>query len=194
MKKFLLFLMITISVFMCSACTPSANTDQAATSIKPSTFSKETNNVLSLFDDKLYFFDTTWKDTAKYFKFTGWTYQDGTWVESGSISGTSEDFPKQIALLLEEDAYTLYTIDENGSGGATVNLENANFIGNVTMTGVQKIEQNTQIPYDQETPIFVKIGTKKDSMKEFSITDDFRTLDCDMGFALTLTVSNTEEL
>lgn len=192
MKKFLLFLMTTVSVFLYTACTPSTNTDQATASIKSSTFSKETNNVLSIFDGKLYFFDTTWKDTAKYFKFTGWTYQDGAWVESGSTSGTSEDFPKQIALLLEEDAYTLYTlIDKDGSGGATVNLNHAIF-ETASMTGVQKIEQNTQIPYDQETPIFVKIGTTQDNMKQFSITDDFRTLDCDMGFALTLTISDKE--
>ena len=43
---------------------------------------------------------------------------------------------------------------------------------------------------NEETPILLKIGSKSSSIDNCNVTDDFRTIDCDAGVVVTLTVSD----
>lgn len=185
MKKVLISLITIIFVFSSSACTP--QTKQSELFIQPSTFSKETNDVLALFENEIQFFDVSLDDSAKYYKIALWTYQDGLWYENTSTSGETESFGNRIAVMLRNDCYDLYTIDKNGHNKYSAPITNTNF-KDATMIGNVKIENQTPILLNTETPILLKIGTKQNSLREIDITKDFRDLACDMGVAVTLTV------
>ena len=53
-----------------------------------------------------------------------------------------------------------------------------------------RIEGETQIIMNEEIPIWMKIGSGSSSIENYNITDDFRTIDCDAGVVVTLTVSD----
>jgi len=53
-----------------------------------------------------------------------------------------------------------------------------------------RVEGETKLILNEETPILMKIGSKSGSMENYNITEDFRTMDCDAGVVVTLTVSD----
>ena len=48
----------------------------------------------------------------------------------------------------------------------------------------------TQLVLNEETPIWMKIGSETSSMENYNVTEDFRTMDCNAGIVVTLTVSD----
>ncbi len=157
--------------------------------IKPSKFSEETLEVLSLFDNEIQFFDLSVDETVKSFTMSTWVYHDGEWIEGGKTSGKTDFLSGRIAVRLTETSYDFYTIDDNGhvkysSPALDTPFEESMGIGNV------RIGRKTPIELNKEIPIWVKIGTASGSMRAMDITDDFRTLECNAGVAVTLTVSD----
>lgn len=53
-----------------------------------------------------------------------------------------------------------------------------------------RVEGETKLVLNEETPILMKIGSKSGSIENYNITEDFRTIDCDAGVVVTLTVSD----
>ncbi len=158
-------------------------------SIKPSEISKETAKVLELLDNELQFFDITLNETAKSYTMSVWVYRNGEWFEDGKIAGGIEFLPGQIAMRLTDSSYDLYVIDKNGHAKYSypvleTGFENSNAIGGTRIDDVTLLELN------EETPIWVKLGTDTRSMSVLDITEDFRTFNCNAGIAITLTVSD----
>ena len=53
-----------------------------------------------------------------------------------------------------------------------------------------RVEGETQLVLNEETPIWMKIGSETSSMENYNVTEDFRTMDCNAGVVITLTVSD----
>lgn len=51
-------------------------------------------------------------------------------------------------------------------------------------------EGETKLILNEETPIWLKIGSETSSMENYNVTEDFRTMDCNAGVVITLTVSD----
>ena len=173
---------------MLSICGCSSQ-QQASMGIKPSEFSKETKEVLELFDDEIQFFDITLDDSVKSQSIVIWVYQNGEWNEAGRTEGETKFLSNRIAIRLTENSYDLYTMDENGHikysfPNLTSNFENS------TATGGKIIDKEIPLELNKETPIWFKIGTDKDSMSVGDIMFNFRQIDCNAGIAITLTVSD----
>ena len=189
MKKSLLlksFFIAVLLIFTLSGC---ENKEDKGMYIKPSEFSEETRKVLNLFDDEVQFFDIVLDETVKTETITVWVYKNGVWEESGNTSGPVELLDRQIAIRLTENSYDLYSIDESGHVKYSCPDLDASFDKSMGIIG-SRVEGETKLVLNEETPILMKIGSKSDSMENYNVTEDFRTMDCDAGVVVTLTVSD----
>lgn len=177
---------VMLLMFSLAACT---KTEQKGMYIKPSEFTQETREVLKLFDDEVQFFDIVLDETVKSETITIWVYRNGTWEESGKTSGPVEELERRIAIRLTEDSYELYTMDESGHVKYESPSLNTSF-DECKAIMESKVEGETKLILNEETPIWMKIGSNTSSMEVINVTADFRTIDCDAGIAVTLTVSD----
>lgn len=186
MKKILTILMSVGLVLLVTAC---SQTDEYTMSIKPSEFSEETLEVLDLIDDEMQFFDISLDETVNSYTVAVWVYRNGKWHEDGKTYGEADFDDRRIAINLTTDAYELYMIGDTGHtsyGYPTLETDFVNSIG----IGSSRIDREIPLELNKETPIWVKIGTEKNSMSVSDITEDFRNNDCNAGIAITLTVSD----
>lgn len=186
LRRYASILAIIISVLVSSAC---AKTEQKEMYIKPSEFTEETREVLELFDDEVQFFDIVLDETVKSETITVWVYRDGIWEENGKTSGPVDALKRRIAIRLTENSYELYSMDESGHVKYTCPELNVSFDNSVAIIG-SRVEGETQLVLNEETPIWMKIGSETSSMENYNVTEDFRTMDCNAGVVITLTVSD----
>ena len=180
------FLMIVTLMLSLSAC---VKEEQTGMYIKPSEFTEETREVLDLFDDEVQFFDIVLDETVKSETITVWVYRDGEWEESGKTTGPVDTLERRIAIRLTEDSYELYSIDESGHVKYTSPELNTNFDESMAILG-SRVEGETKLVLNEETPILMKIGAEASSMESYNVTEDFRKMDCNAGVVITLTVSD----
>jgi len=187
-KKWRYVSILTVFTLMLSL-TACAKEEQKGMHIKPSEFTEETREVLDLFDDEVQFFDIVLDDTVKSETITVWVYRDGAWEESGKTSGPVDLLERRIAIRLTENSYDLYSMDESGHVKYTYPELNTSFDESVAIIG-SRVEGETQLVLNEETPIWMKIGSETSSMENYNVTEDFRTMDCNAGIVVTLTVSD----
>lgn len=184
--RYVSFLMIVTLMLSLSAC---AKEEQKGMYIKPSEFTEETREVLDLFDDEVQFFDIVLDETVKSETITVWVYRDGAWEESGKTTGPVDTLERRIAIRLTEDGYELYSMDESGHTKYIAPDLNTNFDESVAILG-SRVEGETKLVLNEETPILMKIGAETSSMESYNVTEDFRKMDCNAGVVITLTVSD----
>lgn len=189
MKKSLLLKSLFITILLVFALSGCENKEDKGMYIKPSEFSEETRKVLNLFDDEVQFFDIVLDETVKSETITVWVYKNGAWEERGKTSGPVELLDRQIAIRLTENSYDLYSIDESGHVKYSYPDLDISFDESMGIIG-SRVEGETKLILNEETPILMKIGSKSGSMENYNITEDFRTMDCDAGVVVTLTVSD----
>ena len=185
-RKYASILAAVLFAFSLAAC---AEEEQKKMYIKPSEFTEETCEVLELFNDEVQFFDLVLDETVKSETITVWVYRDGEWQESGKTYGPVEKLERRIAIRLTEDSYELYSIDESGHVKYTSPNLNTTFDESVASIS-SRIEGETQLILNEETPLWIKIGSESSSMESYNVTEDFRTMDCNAGIVVTLTVSD----
>lgn len=186
MKKAISILLAVATLLSLCAC---SRNKRSAMTIKPSEFSKETQEVLDLFDDEIQFFDISLDETVKSYTISVWVYRDGTWNEDGKTYGKSDLLGNRIAIRLTETGCDIYNISENGSSRCSYPVLDTTFdkpmgVATTRMTHELPIELN------QEIPICVKTGSSANQMTVMNITEDFRNAKCEAGIAVTLTVSD----
>lgn len=188
MKKLLSLILTITCLFSLFGCNnQNAQIKQPAMLIKPSEFSKETLDVLKLFDDEIQFFDIQLNDTAKSFSISVWQYQDEQWNEIGTTSGQTEFLGNRIAIKLDETTYEIYHMDENGHSSIKSPALDLKFED--TMARIQwKVDQEEVLEINKEKIIYAKVGTNKTEFSTSIISTDFREIECDAGIAITLTV------
>lgn len=190
-KKFIVLVVGVMLMFSLSACTKDDNNTPTEMTIKPSSFSKETTDVLKLFDDEIQFFDITLNETAKSERITIWIYKDGEWVQAGHTTGAVNQLNRRIAIRLTDTNYDLYSIEDTGYNKYSSSNLDTTFSESMGISRI-RIDGETPIELNKEIPIIVKFGTDKDYMKVYDISEDFREYECNAGIAITLTVSDQE--
>ena len=189
MKKSLLLKSLFITILLVVTLSGCENQEDKGMYIRPSEFSEETREVLNLFDDEVQFFDIVLDETVKSETITVWVYKNGIWEESGKTSGPVELLDRQIAIRLTENSYDLYSIDESGHVKYSCPDLDTSFDESMGILG-SRVEGETKLILNEETPILMKLGSKSGSMENYNVTEDFRTMDCDAGVVVTLTVSD----
>lgn len=186
-KKYILILFLLITLLL-SACTNYLTIGGKMT-IKPSQFSKETQEVLKLFDDEIIFFDYKLDETVKAYSINLWAYQNGEWIGNGAIYG-GFDLGDRIALRLTDNSFDLYTIDETGHTKYSIHDLGTDFSVCTSIASTRLINP-TSIELNKEIPLWVKLGTDKHGISIGEI-HDFRNSDCNAGVAVTVTFSDKE--
>ena len=189
MKKSLLLKSLFITILLVVTLSGCENKEDKCMYIRPSEFSEETREVLNLFDDEVQFFDIVLDETVKSETITVWVYKNGIWEESGKTSGPVELLDRQIAIRLTENSYDLYSIDESGHVKYSCPDLDTSFDESMGILG-SRVEGETKLILNEETPILMKLGSKSGSMENYNVTEDFRTMDCDAGIVVTLAVSD----
>ncbi|WMI82134.1 hypothetical protein [Anaerotignum sp. MB30-C6] len=139
-KSYLLLLFVFLLLSACSNPVASKNT----MIIKPSQFSAETQEVLSIFDDEVFFFDYSIDETIKSFSINLWAYQNGEWVENGATYGEEEFLRNRIAICTSNNNFDLFTIDETGY---------TKFTAPVSETYFSDCKSIAYMPLTKSTPI-----------------------------------------
>ena len=189
MKRICRYVSILMIVTLMLSLVACIKEEQKGMYIKPSEFTKETREVLGLFDDEVQFFDIVLDETAKSETITVWVYQDGEWTESGKTAGPVDALERRIAIRLTENSYEMYSMDESGHVKYTYPELNVSFDNSVAIIG-SMVEGETQLVLNEETPIWMKIGSETSSMENYNVTEDFRMMGCNAGVVITLTVSD----
>ena len=189
MKKSLLLKSLFITILLVVTLSGCENKEDKGMYIRPSEFSEETRKVLNLFDDEVQFFDIVLDETVKSETITVWVYKNGAWEERGKTSGPVELLDRQIAIRLTENSYDLYSIDESGHVKYSCPDLDTSFDESMGILG-SRVEGETKLILNEETPILMKLGSKSGSMENYNVTEDFRTMDCDAGIVVTLAVSD----
>lgn len=186
MRKIICVIFAGLIAFTLCAC---SQDKQSEMYIKPTEFSKETVEVLDLFDDEIRFFDISIDETVNSHTISVWVYRDGEWIEDGKIFGNIDHLSERIALRLTKTSFDLYTIDESGHGKCSYPVLDTPFEESMAI-GSTRIDREIPLELNKETPIWVKIGTTENGMMGMDITDNFRNAECNAGIAITLTVSD----
>lgn len=186
MKKFIVLILSFTCVLSLAGC---GKTESKGMYIKPSEFTEETREVLDLFDDEVQFFDLVLDETVKSEIITVWVYRDGAWEECGKTSGPVGDLERRIAIRLTENSYEIYSMDESGHVKYTSPDLNTPFQESIA-TVASRVEGETMLVLNEEIPILMKIGSESSSMEGVNVTEDFRSMDCNAGVVVTITVSD----
>lgn len=117
MKKVLSILLAVAMLLSLCAC---SRNKRSAMTIRPSEFSKETQEVLGLFDSEIQFFDISLDETVKSYTISVWVYRDGMWNEDGKTYGKSDLLGNRIAIWLTETSCDIYNILKMAVPGAAI--------------------------------------------------------------------------
>lgn len=188
MKK-IYSIILVLTIISLSACSHFSKNDAAnAMIIKPSEFSKETEEVLKLFDNEIFFLDYKVDETAVSQSINLWIYKDGEWVEAGATFGEIKFLENRIAIQITDDNYNLYMIDENGHSKYGFPVQTDFSVSTAFISS--QLSDPTNIELNKEIPLFVKLGTDKNAIRTTST--DFRNSDCNAGVAITITLTDKE--
>lgn len=190
MKKIRLFVSFIMILCTLTGCVDKQDTPKDMF-VAPSEFSEETEKVLSIMDEEIMFFDYDLDETVKSMSIDIWEYEDGEWADIGGTYGNIEPNSKgQIALRITDSSYDIFNLKENGHSKSSY-PEVTDFKKPIA-TGGTRLSSPTAIKLNHEIPVWVKIGTDKDTMAINDISEDFREYYCTAGVAFTVTFSDKD--
>lgn len=150
-------------------------------------FSKETEQILSLVDEELLFFDYKVDNTIKSIKIDFWSYIDCNWTSFTGYSSNLELAKKRddrIGIKINDNnCYIIYDL-KNGYLMSvfekSIKFENQETISKRNL-GYRKIEPNKEIV------LFEKYSYDDREKQEFNKSGDFRNEKCEKGLVVTIT-------
>lgn len=189
MKKFMLVVLSLMIVILLVACNSNWKMGNDIMVIKKSEFSEDTQKILKIIDDEIAFFDYTINETIKSISIDIWTYENGRWTNSGKTYGNIESDNGRIAIRINNYFYDIFSVDKNGH--TKTSYKSVVDFSESKATINSRLSDPTEIKIGKEIPLWVRLGTDKNSMK-VGIIDDFRKADCNAGVAVTITFSGED--
>ncbi len=185
MKRIIAFVCVLFLLMSVTACSDGIT----GMNISPSRFSDETQKVLKIFDDEYAFFDISVDDSVKSYSVNLYTCNDGIWTDSKIIHGKAEFLKELMCVGFDGKNLTVCSLGDDGGMTKGTFFPEVDFDG-LSMTYKQKLATETPLELNKETTLLYILGTDSSSVTTHDITEDFRTLDCVEGIAVTLTVSD----
>ncbi len=151
--------------------------------VKPSEFSEETKQVMSIFNEEILFFDYKVDESIKSYAIKNFIYVDGAWQDYGSTSANIEDGENRMALKFDETGYAIYNVATNGYNGFKAASPYTAF-EETTNQLAYEISAPIDVVPGEEIVLWAKIGSNEDGI---GMSSDFREADCTAGMAFTIT-------
>ena len=189
MKRWAGILLAAALSIACCAC----SMQKPELSVAPSSFSRETTEVLRPFQSELQFVDLKLNEDAKQWKISLWSYHDGEWKCQGSVVDEIKPGAQSLrfAVRLTTEECTFYTMD--GTGPSSISFEKIDSDFEQTQTVIdQRIEQKTPFAIGEEVTLWAKLGVDGQQVEAGDLTKDFRSFPCTAGAAVTVTILDEE--
>lgn len=187
MKKLcVLLLALVLAACMCGCEQVSAMKETY--SIAPASLSEETRSILNALGDDTLFFDYKVSTDVCSFSLDIWTCMDGVWTSSGAVSDNIGDSREgRIGIRATPTGFDVITLDSSGYTRYS-SQEGVNF-SEVTTTSMMQINETKAYDLDMPVTLMVRVGTNASETRTFDL-DDFQSMDCEIGYAFTLTFFN----
>ena len=150
-------------------------------------FSQETQRVLDLLQNKIYFFDYTIDESIKANSIELWSCTDGVWESSGKSYGNIDAGKLQIAIQIEDNYVKFFDIEEDGScSSCQYDLPQEMMLGPNMGTMSTYCTNPVEIEPNKEIALWARWSDEGESAAGHSL-NDFREGYCDKGLAVTVT-------
>ena len=149
-------------------------------------FSQETQRVLDLLQNKIYFFDYTIDESIKANSIELWSCTDGVWESSGKSYGNIDAGKRQIAIQIEDNYVEFFDIDDSGYSSARLNLSEEQMKDPNMGTMSTYCTNPVEIEPNKEIALWARWSDEGESAAGHSL-NDFREGYCDKGLAVTVT-------
>ena len=184
MKKIWVLLLLPVLVVCMCGC-EQISTMKEAYSIAPASLSEETRSILNALGDDTLFFDYKVSADVRSFSLDIWTCTDGVWKTSGAVSDNIGDSREgRIGIRATPTSFDVITLDSSGytrySGQEGINFSE------VTATSMMQTNETKAYNLDMPVTLMVRVGTNASEIRTFDL-DDFQNMDCEIGYAFTLT-------
>lgn len=162
-------------------------------SVAPSSFSRETTEVLRPFQSELQFVDLSLNEDAKQWKISLWSYRDGEWKCQGSVVDEIKPGAQSLrfAVRLTTEECTFYTMDGTGPSSISFEKIDSDFEQAGSEIG-RRIEEKTPFAIGEEVTLWAKLGVDGQQIEAGDLTKDFRSCPCTAGAAVTVTILDEE--
>ena len=189
MKRWAGILLAAALSIACCAC----SMQKPELSVAPSSFSRETTEVLRPFQSELQFVDLNLNEDAKQWKISLWSYHDGEWECQGSVVDEIKPGAQSLrfAVRLTTEECTFYTMDGTGPSSISFEKIDSDFEQAGSEIG-RRIEEKTPFAIGEEVTLWAKLGVDGQQMEAGDLTKDFRNCPCTAGAAVTVTILDEE--
>ena len=187
MKRWAGILLAAALSIACCACS------MQKLSVAPSSFSRETTEVLRPFQSELQFVDLSLNEDAKQWKISLWSYRDGEWKCQGSVVDEIKPGAQSLrfAVRLTTEECTFYTMDGTGPSSISFEKIDSDFEQAGSEIG-RRIEEKTPFAIGEEVTLWAKLGVDGQQIEAGDLTKDFRSCPCTAGAAVTVTILDEE--
>ena len=182
MKKIVAVMLI----FMLLALGGCGETKENQNVLEVAEFSQETQRVLDLLQNKIYFFDYTIDESIKANSIELWSCTDGVWESSGKSYGNIDAGKRQIAIQIEDNYVEFFDIDDSGYSSARLNLSEEQMKDPNMGTMSTYCTNSSKIEPNKEIALWARWSDEGESAAGYSL-NDFREGYCDKGLAVTVT-------
>ena len=182
MKRWAGILLAAALAIACCAC----SMQKPELSVAPSSFSRETTEVLRPFQSELQFVDLNLNEDAKQWKISLWSYHDGEWKCQGSVVDEIKPGAQSLrfAVRLTTEECTFYTMDGTGPSSISFEKIDSDFEQAGSEIG-RRIEQKTPFAIGEEVTLWAKLGVDGQQIEAGDLIKDFRSCPCTAGAAVT---------
>ena len=163
--------------------------------IKKSEFSQETDQILKIFNDEVYFFDYKIDDRIKSFKVDFLKYENNEWVSFASSTKnlkSEDDLKGRIGLKVDKNKLTIIDMDLNEKEYSSSQYEDEegqqvpDFEDKNLKSVTKGSSSEGKIEINKEIVLFEQYGYI-DEKEVYSTGGNFREKDCDKGMVATVT-------
>ena len=189
MKRWAGILLAAALSIACCAC----SMQKPELLVAPSSFSRETTEVLRPFQSELQFVDLKLNEDAKQWKISLWSYRDGEWKCQGSVVDEIKPGIQSLrfAVRLTTEECTFYTMDGTGPSSISFEKIDSDFEQAGSEIG-RRIEEKTPFAIGEEVTLWAKLGVDGQQIEAGDLTKDFRNCPCTAGAAVTVTILDEE--
>ena len=150
-------------------------------------FSQETQNVLQILQNRIYFFDYTVDESIKATAIELWGCTDGVWESSGKAYGNIEAGKRQIAVEIADTYVQVFELEGEGSYSSyKFDLLQEMMLDPNMATASTYCVNPAEIEPNKEIALWARWSENGESASGHSL-NDFREGYCDKGLAVTVT-------
>lgn len=189
MKQRFAALLCLLSLAVLTACGGQDASAKTAPAIRPAVFSGDAQQLLDVLnsnEEALAFFDFTADAPIQSVSAEVWKYEDGSWTRAGHVFGNIEPGEYRTGFRVTPSSCEIFEISETGHNTYTYQTA-VDFDGCAAVFSTQ-LGDSQEIVCGEEICLWLKAGSDGGAIS--GSRQDFRSIGCTAGLAVTMTFSD----